>query len=202
ADYLKTHPATGAVAKTPEQVAQEAADKIYPSGINPATGGRPLYVPPASSIAARNNNPGNIQDKAGNKLKFESLEKGEDALENDLRIKMRRGLKTVDAIIAAYEGYDSIHNNIPAYIADVRAKLGKNELSESDIRQLALAISAHESAGGKIVSAPAPTSNTTSVQIDAIHVSSPSADPRAVADQVGGAIQRKVTVSQSDTGQS
>jgi hypothetical protein len=158
------------------------------------------YVPPPGSKAARFNNPGNILDKQGNERRYATPEEGAAALENDLRIKMQRGLKTVDAIITAYEGGDNVRNNIPAYIADVQKRLGKNDLTEADIKQLARAMSIHESGPSARVTPAA--GNTTTVSVGAIHVNSPNADPRAVADQVPAAIQRKFSVSQSDTGQS
>lgn len=158
------------------------------------------YVPPAGSKAARFNNPGNILDKSGNERRYATPEEGAAALENDLRIKMQRGLKTVDAIINAYEGGDTVRNNIPAYIADVRKRLGKNELTESDIKQLALAISTHES--GPSVAKNAAAGSQTTVSVGNIHVNAPSADPRAVAEQIPAALQRKMSVSQADTGQS
>lgn len=158
------------------------------------------YVAPAGSKAARFNNPGNILDKQGNERRYGSPEEGAAALENDLRIKMQRGLKTVDAIINAYEGGDTVRNNIPAYIADVRKRLGKNELTEADIKQLALAISTHES--GPSARATPAAGSTTTVSVGTIQVNAPNADPKAVADQVPAAIQRKFSVSQADTGQS
>ena len=113
------------------------------------------YIPPAGTKASRYNNPGNILDKAGNERRYATPEEGAAALESDLRIKMQRGLKTVDAIITAYEGSGKYKNDVPAYIADVQHKLGKNELTEADIRQLALAISTHESGPSARVAPPA-----------------------------------------------
>jgi hypothetical protein len=120
---------------------------------------------------------------------------------------MQRGLKTVDAIINAYEGGDNVHNNIPAYIADVRKRLGKNELTEADIKALAQAIAIHESgptpgALGKNTTAPAGAGSSTTVSVGTIQVNAPNADPRAVAEQIPPAIQRKFSVTQADTGQS
>jgi hypothetical protein len=126
---------------------------------------------------------------------------------------MRRGLKTVDTIIDAYEGGDTVHNNIQAYIADVKSKLGKNDLSEADIKALANAIAAHESPGTQ--SGPTPGlgaargsadrsggGNTVKVDIGTMQVNAPNADPKAVAEAVPAAIQRKFSVTQADTGQS
>jgi hypothetical protein len=202
ADYLKAHPDVKPD-KTTEQVEQEAADQTRLGPI--------AYAPPATSKAARFNNPGNILDKQGNERNYKTMAEGQAALENDLAIKMSRGLKTVDAIITAYEGGDSVRNDIPGYIADVRQRLGKNELSESDIKQLAQAIAIHESgfqsgptpglASARKVDAQ-PAGSTTNVSVGTIQVNAPNADPRAVAEQVPSAIQRKFTVTQADTGQS
>lgn len=170
-------------------------------GVEPSADTTARYIPPAKSKAARFNNPGNILDKFGAERRYATPEEGAAALEKDLQIKMARGLKTVDAIINAYEGGDTVRNDIPAYIADVRKRLGKNELTEADIKQLALAISTHESGPSAKTLAGTPGA-TTNVSIGTMQVVSPSADPRAVADQVPAAIQRKFSVAQADTGQS
>ena len=165
------------------------------------------YAPPPGSRAAQFNNPGNILDASGNERRYATPEEGQAALEHDLQVKLRRGLRTVDALITAYEGGDNVRNNIPAYIADVRRRLGKNDLSESDIKQLAQAIAIHESgptpsAGSARGTIDRSGGATTTVSIGQMTVVSPSADPRAVADQVPAAIQRKYSVAQADTGQS
>lgn len=208
--------------RTKERNAKEAAD------LNDIWGGQPAersantvarsgnstspYTPPPTSKAARYNNPGNILDAQGNERRYGSVAEGEAALEHDLAVKMRRGLRTVDAIITAYEGNDNVRNNIPAYIADVRARLGKNDLSESDIKSLAQAIAIHESGG--VQSGPTPNlvgsgrgatsagGNTVTVDIGTMNVNSSSADPKAVAEHIPAAIQRKYSVTQADTGQS
>jgi hypothetical protein len=180
---------------------------------NSAEGGAGQFIPSPTSKAGRYNNPGNILDKQGNERRYGSLAEGQAALEGDLAAKMRRGLKTVDTIIDAYEGGDTVHNNIPAYIADVKSKLGKNDLSEADIKALANAIAAHESPGTQ--SGPTPGlgaargsadrsggGNTVKVDIGTMQVNAPNADPKAVAEAVPAAIQRKFSVTQADTGQS
>jgi hypothetical protein len=172
------------------------------------------YAPPPGSKAARFNNPGNILDAAGNERRYATPEEGQAALERDLAIKMRRGLKTVDAIITAYEGNGKFKNDVPAYIADVRKQLGKNDLNESDIKALSAAIGRHESGPG-VQYGPTPglasrgpgngtqpAGSQTTVSVGTIQVNAPNSDPRAVADQVPAAIQRKFSVSQADTGQS
>lgn len=158
-------------------------------------------------VTYRNHNPGNLQPyQAGQSVDsrgfrtFGSDAEGKAALEADLRAKMAHGLHTVDSLITEFEGHDYARNNIPAYIADVRKRLGKNELTAADIKQLAQAITTHE--GAQVRTAAAGATHTTTVNIDAMHVSSPSANPRAVAEQVPAAIQRKLSVSQAAQGQS
>lgn len=186
------------------------ASKAPTAANNAATTGG--YVPPAGTKADRYNNPGNILDKSGNEIKYGSLAEGQAALEKDLAIKMRRGLRTVDSIVDAYEGHDGIRNNIPAYQADVKKKLGKNDLSESDIAALAYAISTHESGASRVSSGPTPGLSAaggnksggvagTTVTIDQMHVTSTQADPVKVAEAIPAAIERKMTVAQADTGQ-
>jgi hypothetical protein len=188
------------------QTAAQSAATID-NAANPDTAGD--YRPPPSSRAAQFNNPGNILDSQGRERRYATYAEGEAALENDLAIKMRRGLRTVDAIIDAYEGHDTVRNNIPAYIADVQKRLGKNELSEADIKALARAIAIHESGAysptpgaysGQIQRSGNTTSNSTNVSIGTMQINAPNADPNAVADKVPAAIQRKISVTQADTG--
>ena len=182
--------------------------------VSPSADTTGRYAPPPGSKAARFNNPGNILDAAGNERQYATPEEGQAALERDLAIKMRRGLKTVDAIITAYEGNGKFKNDVPAYIADVRKQLGKNELNEGDIKALSYAIGRHESGPG-LQAGPTPglasraagggaqaAGNQTTVSVGTIQVNAPNADPKAVADQVPAAIQRKFSVTQADTGQS
>lgn len=161
----------------------------------------------------RYNNPGNILDSQGRERHYDSPEEGEEALEKDLRIKIEKhGLKTVDALIRSYEGNDTKNNDIPAYIKDVQKRLGTNDINSGDIKSIAKAIRIHENGydlptgatpGATVASANAPKAgNTTTVQVDAIHVNAPNANPAAVAGEVGSAIQRKISVAQSDSGQS
>lgn len=223
-DFFKlvANPLSGSVG-----ILHSLAEAARASGIIPASPGLPVpqvapdrgigYVPPAGTKAARFNNPGNILDRAGNERSYATLEEGRAALENDIRAKLRRGLRTVDAFITAYEGNDTKRNDIPAYIADVRRQLGKNDLSEADVGRLAYAISTHENGASRVQSGPTPGlvgatrpasaaagagNNSTTVTTGDIHVHAPSADPRAVAEQVPAAIQRKFAVTQADTGQS
>jgi hypothetical protein len=165
-------------------------------------------VPPDTGITYRNHNPGNLRPyRAGQPVDSRGIRtfgndaEGKQALDDDLRAKLKEGLNTISAIITKYA--PSSENDTTGYISDVSQRLGKNAnatLSEADIRQLAAAITAHE--GAQIKTAKAAGGNTTTVQVDKIEVHSNSADPRAVAEQVPGAIQRKFSVAQADTGQS
>lgn len=170
------------------------------------------YIPPKGTKADRFNNPGNILNRDGSEKYYATLEEGQAALENDIKAKLRRGLNTVDKLVTAYEGNDTIRNDIPAYIADIRKKLGKNDLSETDVKQLAFAMATHESGRSRLAS-PTPSLGSVSGKIDrsggnstvsvgAIHVNAPNADPQAVAEKIPEAIQRKFAVTQADTGQS
>jgi hypothetical protein len=164
-------------------------------------------VPKPGTKAARNNNPGNIQDAQGHEIHFATMAEGQAALENDLAIKIKKhNLRTVAAVVDAYEGHDTKNNDIPAYIADVQKRLGKNEISESDIHALAQAMTMHESptvpngatpgAGG----GDSTSSNVTNINAP-ITVTSNSADPSAVANQTVSALNRKIPVAQANAGQ-
>lgn len=163
------------------------------------------YTPPPNSVAGRHNNPGNIMH-GGKYDTYATMAEGEAALEKDLAAKMRKGLHTVAAIIDRYEGGAGSGNDIPAYIADVQKRLGKSEVTPADIKALAQAIAIHESGPTPgLVSGGAGgggAGSTTTITVGDIHVSSPSADPRAVAAAVPAAIQRKMDISQAAQGQS
>jgi hypothetical protein len=168
-------------------------------------------VPAPGTMAARNNNPGNIEDSKGNEIHYATLAEGEAALENDLRIKIQKhNMRTVAAIIDGFEGHDTKRNDIPAYIAAVQKQLGKNDIGEGDIKALAQAITMHESptvpngatpglAGGG--GGGGNTSNSTTTVHAPITVTSNSADPSAVANQTVGALNRKISVAQANAGQ-
>jgi hypothetical protein len=163
------------------------------------------YVgPKAGSLAARNNNPGNIQDRFGNKRKYASFAEGKAALEGDLAAKIGRGLTSVDALINAYEGGDTKNNNIPAYQAYVKNALGHEEVGKGDIAKLTQIITDYESGNTRRSQSSRGNSGgaTTTVDIDTININAPQADPRHVAEQLPAAINRKLSVTQADTGQS
>jgi hypothetical protein len=173
----------------------------------------------AQNVQYRNNNPGNVHasapgqqvDARGIRV-FGSKEEGLKALDADITTKMARGLDTISKIINVYAPAGD-HNNVPAYIAALVKDTGKgaNEhLTAADRAALEAAIIKHEGAqygptpgarrvAGSDVQAPG---NSTTMSIGTIQVNAPNADPKAVADQVPAAIQRKFSISQSDTGQS
>lgn len=159
-------------------------------------------------VTYRNHNPGNLRpyqagqatDSRGFRT-FGTDAEGKAALEADLRAKMSEGLKTISAIISKYA--PPSENDTSGYISEVSRQLRKGAgetLTDADIKLLAQAITTHE--GAQVRTAAAGATHTTTVSVDSIHVSSPSADPRAVADQIPAAIKRKYSVSQADSGQS
>ncbi len=158
----------------------------------------------------RYNNPGNLrpykagQEQIGGFRTFGSTEEGLQALNADIDAKMRRGLDTISKIISVYAPAGD-HNNVPAYIADVSRQTGRgaNEhLTDADRQAIVAAIVRHEGAQLQ------PTNdkfgknggNTVTVNIDHMSVNG-SSDPRATADAVPLALQRKLSVAQADTGQ-
>lgn len=201
AGYIKEHPGL-ADGRTTDQVAAEAAEKIRlgPPSANDA------YIPPkAGTLAARNNNPGNLEDKNGKFRKFSTMLEGQAALDSDIDTKISNGYDTIAKIITRYA--PPSENNTAGYIDYVSKQLGKganDKVSHYDTGALIQAITNYESGNrpntGKN-NAAAGAGNTT-VQIDAIHVNAPQADPRAVAEQVPAAIQRRFSVTQAAQGQS
>jgi hypothetical protein len=187
---------------------------VKPSAAPSSSPAVPQVAPDTGlSDTYRNHNPGNLRpynpatqpvDSRGIR-KFGSDAEGKKALEDDLRAKLHEGLTSITKLISKYAPPNE--NNTAAYIADVAQRLHKDKdatLTDADIQMLARAITIHEDAkiktaknGGNVGGG----GNATTVQIDAMHVHSASADPRAVAEQVPAAIQRKLVVTQADTGQ-
>lgn len=184
--------ATGTVAHAVSQAATAATSGNY-------------VGPKAGSLAARNNNPGNLEDKNGKFRKFSSMLEGQAALDSDIDAKISKGYDTIAKIIARYA--PPSENNTAAYVDYVSKQLRKganDKVSHYDTGALIQAITNYESGNrpntGKN-NAAGGAGNTT-VQIDAIHVNAPQADPRAVAEQVPAAIQRRFSVTQAAQGQS
>lgn len=185
-----------------------------------------VIAPRAGSLAARNNNPGNLQDKTGKFRTFATLAEGQAAMKFDIESKMRKGFDTIQSIITRYEGTDGPKdpNALAAYIARAVKLTGKKageKLTAADLPALINAMTIVESglpdsamrtpsgatpsavASGKIDRSGGTTGgNTTNVQVDKIEVHSSSADPNAVAAKTGDALGRKVTVAQANAGQS
>lgn len=186
-----------------------------------------LVAPKPGTLAARNNNPGNLKDKVGHFRTFTTLGEGQEAMRADLTAKMRKGFDTIQSIITRYEGTDGPKDPkaLAAYIARAVKLTGKKagqKLTAADLPALMNAMTIVESslpdsamrvpsgatpnaaASGKIdrSGATGGGGNTTNVQVDKIEVHSLSADPNAVANQTGDAIGRKVTVAQANAGQS
>ncbi len=176
-------------------------------------------VQPDLGVSYRNNNPGNLRpykagqaaDSRGIRI-FGSAAEGKAALDADIAAKLHKGLDTIAKIINVYAPAGD-NNNVPAYIADLVKQTGKgaNEhLTDADRPAIEAAIIKHEGAQygptpgavGTAKNGAANANSSTTVSVGTIQVNAPNADPRAVADQTAGAIHRKFSVSQADTGQS
>ena len=202
------------------KLANPEGESSTPAAIaaKPFTARPGAYVPPADSVAGRHNNPGNLFDRStGTERNFATLEEGQAALEADIRAKMSHGLHTVDAIIDHYMGTDpNKAKALSNYQASVRGSVGHNDVTSADIPAIAAAIARFETPGGHYAATPGVVNggpsnrnadgtnggSTVTVQVDKIEVNAPSADPRSVADQTAGALHRKFSVAQANTGQS
>ena len=189
------------------------------------SGGEGLISPKAGSLAARNNNPGNLQDKNGKFRTFATLAEGQAAMRADIEAKISKGFDTIASIITRYEGTDGKKDPyaLAAYIARAVTLTGKGanqKLTAADLPALLNAMTVVESGlpnsamrgpqsgatpgtvgrtGGTAPAAAA--GNTTTVTVGKIEVNSSNADPTQVANQTGDALQRKFSVAQANTGQ-
>lgn len=151
---------------TPIKVAKRKA--LQAAGAPPAVSGAtpaPSSVPGApgmpgtgtgGTLGMRNNNPGNMRPVGADTgfQKFNTMQEGLAALDNDLQIKGARGVNTIRKVISAWApppqkpGDDQ--NNTEAYIATVAKRLGVPPDAQLDmgnplVRQaLSTAISLHE----------------------------------------------------------
>jgi hypothetical protein len=158
---------------------------------------------------------------------FATLAEGQAAMRGNLERKLSRGMNTIPSLIRGYEGTDSqrFPEATAAYIAAVEKATGKgagDKLTADDLPALMTAMSRVESgplpnsavrlppsgatptASGGSVSGKIDRSGgagDTHVTIGTQVINAPSADPKAVADQVGDATARKVSVSQANSGQ-
>jgi hypothetical protein len=193
-------------------------------------GGSAPVAPKAGTLAARNNNPGNIKDKKTGQFKqYATLAEGQAAMHDDLEYKINHGNDTIAKLIARYEGSDTKKdpNATRAYIERASKLTGKDtnaKLTEADLPALMNAMTIVESGlPNSAMRAPPPSGatpsivgsgsgsasgnidrsggNTTNVTVNKIEVNSNSADPTQVANQTGDALQRKITVAQANTGQ-
>jgi hypothetical protein len=192
-------------------------------------GGSTPVAPKAGSLAARNNNPGNLKDKKTGQFRtFATLAEGQAAMHDDLDYKINHGNDTIAKLIARYEGTDTKKdpNATRAYIERASKLTGKDtnaKLTEADLPALMNAMTIVESglpnsamrappsgATPSIVGSGSGSAsgkidrsggNTTNVTVNKIEVNSSSADPTQVANQTGDALSRKITVAQANTGQ-
>ncbi len=195
----------------------------FGAGATDTSGATPTAATPAVrpdlGIAYRNNNPGNLRPyKAGQPVDargirvFASAAEGKAALDADITAKLNRGLDTIAKIVNVYAPAGD-HNDVPAYIAALSKDVGKganDHLSAADHDAIVSGIIHHEGAQygptpgatSAAKNTAAPGGSSTTVSVGTIQVNAPNADPRAVAEQVPSALQRKFSVSQADTGQS
>lgn len=170
----------------------------------------PQVAPDIGLGQYRNNNPGNLRPyKSGQATDargfrtFGSTAEGIQALNDDIAAKLHRGLDTISKIVDVYAPAGD-HNDTVAYKAALVRDTGKttNEhLTDADRAAIVAGIIRHEDAALKPAKTAADVKPGVNVQIDQMHVHG-SSDPKATADAVPAAIQRKLTVSQADTGQS
>lgn len=186
-----------------------------------------LVAPKPGSLAARNNNPGNLEDKQGKFRQFATLAEGQAAMRADIEAKIRKGFETIQSILTRYAGTDGKKDPyaLKAYIDRAVKLTGKksgDKLTAADLPALLNAMTIVESglpdsamrrtpsgatpsaavASGKIDRSGKGGGNTTTVNVEKIEVNSSNADPTAVANQTGDALQRKITVAQANAGQS
>jgi hypothetical protein len=194
------------------------------------SGGDRLVTPKAGSVAARNNNPGNIKavgdqarDAQGFRI-FATLAEGQAAMRGTIERKIDKGYDTIAKLITAYEGTDAKKDPhaTAAYIDRVTKLTGKgmsDKLNAADIAAVINAMTIVESAlpnsamrgppsgatpgigGNTNNTSTASTNNTTTVSAP-ITINPPAgADPTAIASQTVSALSRKIAVAQANTGQ-
>lgn len=186
-----------------------------------------LVAPKAGSLAARNNNPGNLEDSNGKFRVFATLAEGQAAMRADIEAKMRKGFDTISTIVTRYEGTDGPKDPyaLKAYIERASKLTGKGaneKLTSADVTKLLNAMTVVESglpdsamrvqpsgATPSIVSSGSGSvsgkidrgGGNTTVTVGKIEVHSDSANAADVANQTGDALQRKISVAQANTGQ-
>jgi hypothetical protein len=195
--------------------------------------------PTAAERKAARNNPGDLRfaGQAGAEndngfAKFKTLAEGIQASNRQLDLFAKRGINTIDEIIAKWA--PPSENNTPAYKAYVAKIVGKavdepltaadrqkllqaifndegvNKVGGSDItaavgnsNALAAARFAQANAVPAAGAAAGGNTNTTTVDIDSIQVIAPNAqNANDIAAELPGALRRKGVVAQADSGMS
>lgn len=178
------------------------------------------------SKGARNNNPGNLRwagqtgaigrDKEGFAI-FRTWEDGVAAARRQITLDASRGMTSVSSIISSWAPANE--NNTGAYIADVAKRLGvgaNDKLSPAQFNALASAIFVHEGsmAAGNFaanaasgVSSPAVAgkgarSSETNVEVGQVIVHTQATDADGMAAAAAGALKRKISTSQVNSGMS
>jgi hypothetical protein len=194
------------------------------------SGGDRLVTPKAGSVAARNNNPGNIKavgdqarDAQGFRI-FATLAEGQAAMRGTIERKIDKGYDTIAKLITAYEGTDAQKDPhaTAAYIDRVSKLTGKgmsDKLNAADIAAVINAMTIVESAlpnsamrgppsgatpgigGNTNNTSTASTNNSTSVSAPINIYPAAGADPSAIANQTVSALSRKIAVAQANAGQ-
>lgn len=144
-----------------EQTIIEGSGELSESLVN-GTFGRDLgkiisfiFSQKPKSLAAKNNNPGNIKALPGQRSDingfriFATAAEGLEAMQGNVERKLKRGNDTISKLITAYEGTDAMKHpaDTEAYIARVAKSLGKDrnaKLTAADIPALITAMSAQE----------------------------------------------------------
>lgn len=176
----------------------------------------------------RNNNPLNIRavgdqnaDRKGFRV-FRTMEDGIKAADAQLDRYAKRGINTIEKIVSTWA--PPSENDTKAYIDDVVNQTGipaGQVLEDSDRAMLIAAMARHESGKGAPDSGavadtlqfnpdaeamPTPnaqggsTYNKTDVQIDNITVQTQAKDATAMADDMDGAVRRKLLASHAEQG--
>ena len=158
---------------------------------------------------------------------FASQEEGAQAMQANIARKLAKGNDTIKKLIEAYEGTDTRDDPkaTAAYIARVQKStgIGDRQITEADLPSIMAAMVRQESglmdsqhaartpngatpgiASGTVNrgTAGASAAPVTNVTIENQNINAPSADPNAVANQVGEATARKITMAQANGGQS
>lgn len=178
-----------------------------------------------NSRGIRNNNPGNIRALPGQKADaqgfriFDSMGEGVAAMDRQLDRYAGRGKNTVASIISTWAPPNE--NDTQAYINSVAEQMGVDPnatLTDADRAGLIAAMATHETgvrfddanvadvlslqqqAVGRDFGGGS-SGGDMNVQIDSITVNTAATDAGGIANDISGAMKRKLTAAQADGGQ-